>query len=391
MGGGAAGFFAAIHAAEKFPKAEIWIIEGSNKVLSKVLISGGGRCNVTNQIWQPAELAKNYPRGHIELVEPFQRFNSKHTVEWFERRGAKLKIEPDGRVFPVSNDSKTIADILVNEARRLGVKVLINQRVVDVKMHKNKWVVHTNTNAFESHSLAITTGSNLQMWNVLEKLGLQMVRPVPSLFSFHSSSQILRDLAGISLESVEVSLPKLGIKQQGAILITHEGLSGPAILKLSAWAARELAEAQYHFQLKINWLADFSEQDFALAIRQEQQLNPKKFVQKNPVLNIPKRFWQRLCELAEINEFRNYAEIGKKQVAKISELIFSAKVEIVGKSTNKDEFVTAGGVDLSEIDFTNFSSKKYPNLYLAGEVLNIDAITGGFNFQGAWTGGALMF
>lgn len=359
-------------------------------MLSKVLISGGGRCNVTNTIWKPAELVKNYPRGHKKLLKPFQEFNSSHTQEWFEHRGVRLKTEPDGRVFPTTDNSRSIANALEFEASKANVKVKIKHRVERITQHPTGWLLETSNGDIKSDVVVLTPGGSPKVWNMLETLGFTIVPPVPSLFTFHCTSPLLNDLAGISLPNAAVTLNGSKIVQHGPILITHEGVSGPAVLKLSAWAAREMHEKNYVFSIRVNWLSDIKQEDFIALIRKEQQENPKRYVAKNPLAGIPKRFWLRLCTLSNIPETRNYAEIGKKQIAKLCENVFNHILEVKGKSTNKDEFVTAGGVDLSEIDFSNFSAKRFNNLYLAGEVLNIDAVTGGFNFQAAWTGGYLI-
>ncbi|MFT5723480.1 MAG: putative Rossmann fold flavoprotein [Bacteroidia bacterium] len=389
VGGGAAGFFAAIHAAERHPNAQVTILEGSNKVLSKVLISGGGRCNVTNTIWKPEVLVSHYPRGHEVLLEPFQIFNSKDTQLWFENQGVKLKTEEDGRVFPVSDDSKSIANALMYEIERLGIKINYKCRADSFEQTDDSWKIHTNNETIDTDILIITTGGGPAVWRTLEMLGLSIVPPVPSLFTFHCKHPLLQDLAGISFPNVSVKEPNSKIEQSGPMLITHEGLSGPAILKLSAWAARALHDLNYRFQIKVNWLG-LTAKELKAAVQAGQIEHPKKHVINQPLLNIPKRFWTKLCEVSDIPNNRNYAEIGKKQIAKLSENLLQCTIEVTGKSTNKDEFVTAGGVDVDEIDFTSFSAKRFNNMYLAGEVLNIDGVTGGFNFQAAWTGGYLI-
>ncbi len=390
VGGGAAGFFAAIHAAVEHPNALITILEGSNKVLAKVLISGGGRCNVTNTISTPSELVQFYPRGHKELRKPFEQFSSDHTQEWFEKRGVQLKTELDGRVFPTTDNSKTIANALTWEAEKLGIHTRFKCRAESFEKTDDGWRIMTNSESIDTDILVIASGGSPRIWESLEKLGLKTIPPVPSLFTFHCQSPLLEELAGISLPNARVSIPKSKIVQEGPILITHEGLSGPAILKLSAWAARELYDMEYRFSFKLNWLGLDSAEKLIQELRNEQENNPKKYVSKNPVLDIPKRFWARVCKLCDIPETRNYAEIGKKQINKLSEILLNFQVSVTGKSTNKEEFVTAGGVDLSEINFDDFSAKNHSKLYLAGEVLDIDAVTGGFNFQAAWTAGYLV-
>lgn len=341
---------------------------------------------MTNQVWQPSELCRFYPRGHDALRKPFEVFNSKDTQNWFTDRGVRLKTEPDGRVFPVSDRSETIANMLISESQRLGVRTITSTRVTGL-FHKNKeWELDTNQGTFYANKVVLATGGNPLVWRFLDKLGFLIEPPVPSLFTFKCKSPLLDQLAGISLPEATVKINGTNVSQSGPILITHEGLSGPAILKLSAWGARELSDQNYTFDIRINWLG-ISHEDLTNAIRSEQQNNPKKYVVKNPVAGVPKRFWARVTSLCDIPETRNYAEIGKKQINRLCDILLASTIHVFGKSTNKEEFVTAGGVVLDEIDLNTFSSKKYPNLYLAGEVLNIDAVTGGFNFQAAWTGG----
>lgn len=354
-----------------------------------MLISGGGRCNVTNTISDPIELAKNYPRGYDQLTSCFQEFSTTDTKKWFESRGVRLKTEADGRVFPISDDSRTIANALQDAARQNNVDVILGRRAEDFVEKPDGWDIHTNQGVFHTDVLVITTGSSPSVWKLIKKLGLNTIEPVPSLFTFHCKSPIINQLPGISFPNATVSLIKTDIQQSGPILITHEGLSGPAILKLSAWAARELNERNYKGEIKVNWLS-LKQQDIANAIRFEQESNPKKHVVNKPILQIPKRFWTNLCALCDIPEQRNFAEIGKKQIAKLTTHLLHTQININGKSTNKEEFVTAGGVDLEEMNLVNFQSKNHKNLYLAGEVLNIDAVTGGFNFQAAWTAGYLI-
>ncbi len=388
IGGGAAGFFAAAEAGRQNPKASIAILEASNKVLSKVLISGGGRCNVTNRISQPEELARNYPRGHDFLVEPFRQFSSDHTQRWFTERGVRLKTEADGRVFPVSNKSTCIANTFISEVEKYGVDVRLKSRVNKICFLENGWQIETGTETYFTEKLVICSGSNSAIWSLCKSLGLDVTEPVPSLFTLHAQHELIRDHAGISFPESWVKLQK-GQSQSGPLLITHQGLSGPAILKLSAWEAIRFYNENYKATLRVNWVGRTKE-DLRNAIKKCQADHPKKHVHNIPLFNLSKRFWKRVCEVAQIPEQRNYAEIGKKQVARFEELLCDCPVEIYGKSTFKEEFVTAGGINLNEINPTDFSAKRFKGLYFAGEVLNIDAITGGFNFQAAWTGGYLI-
>ena len=388
IGGGAAGFFAAIHAAEKNKHRHILILEANKRVLSKVLISGGGRCNVTSSIFKPKELVQYYPRGHNYLLKPFQVFNSADTQTWFKSQGVQLKTEADGRAFPVSDDSNTIVDALVKRAQQLGIHIETSSRVVSFEKQGEEWSVETTGNTYKCNKLVVAGGGNKQLWAQLSKLDISIVSPVPSLFTFKITAPLLEDMAGISLPNVQTWLAGGKLKHQGPILITHEGLSGPATLKLSAWAARELFEADYKALVHVNWLG-LSFDEVKAVIQDAQSTQPKKHVQSTPLFNIPKRFWKQLCTLAGIPEQRNYAEIGKKQINPLIELLTNSKISVDGKSTNKDEFVTAGGVDLEDINLESFEVKKHPTLYIIGEALNIDAVTGGFNFQGAWTTGYL--
>lgn len=344
---------------------------------------------MTNKIWEPDELVKNYPRGGNELLQPFHSFNSKDTQNWFESEGIRLKTELDGRVFPTTNDSRSIANALIHKADKLDVTVKLGHRATGFSQKANQWDIETSNGNLVTDILVITTGGSPAIWKSLASLGMAIVPPVPSLFTFHCKHELLSDLPGISFPNATAKVGGKPIQQSGPILITHEGLSGPAILKLSAWGARELHELNYNFPITINWLG-LKDKQLVAAIKLEQETNPKKHVINKPVLDIPKRFWQRACELSGITVNRNYAEIGKKQIHKLIDLMLKFNIQVTGKSTNKDEFVTSGGVELSEINFTDFSVKRFSNVYLAGEVLNIDAVTGGFNFQAAWTGGYMI-
>ena len=388
IGGGAAGFFAAAEAGKRKPKARIAILEASNKVLSKVLISGGGRCNVTNRISDPKELAKNYPRGYDFLTGPFNSFSSNDTQRWFTERGVALKIEEDGRVFPVSNKSTSIANTLTHEVTKYGVDVILKSRVTQIHEHNDGWAVTAGTESYRCEKLVVCSGSNNAIWEMCKNLGLDVIAPVPSLFTLHAKHELIHDHAGISFPESSVKISK-GQPQSGPLLITHEGLSGPAVLKLSAWEAIRFHRENYKTTIRVNWIGQ-SKEDLRAAVKKCQADYPKKHVHNIPLFNLPKRFWKRVCELAQIPLERNYAEIGKKQIARFEELLCDCPIEVSGKSTFKEEFVTAGGINLNEIDPTDFSAKRFNGLYFAGEVLNIDAVTGGFNFQAAWTGGYLI-
>ena len=399
IGGGAAGFFAAITCAETNKNAEVIILERGKDVLNKVKISGGGRCNVTHAIWTPRELVKNYPRGARELMGPFSKFCTGDTVDWFAKRNVETKIEEDGRMFPVSDSSQSIVDCLWKSAKRAGVKVYTSSRVENIYPPEQKgqpWKVMINNgeNALYPDKIMMASGSNPKMWDVLKHLGHAIVPPVPSLFTFNIKDPRIKDLLGISMPNAEVKingidLPKKSRTAHGPLLITHWGLSGPAILKLSAIAARELNEKKYHFEISVNWRYGYSVNETTEDLEDLGNEISKKLVRSNPQFGFPQRLWHRLVDAADIPAERRWGEIGKKMRGKLASQIAQCTFQVNGKSTFKEEFVTAGGVELNEIDFQRFESKIHDNLFFAGEVLNIDAVTGGFNFQAAWTGGYL--
>lgn len=398
IGGGAAGFFAAINAAEKNPKLKITILEKGKEVLSKVRISGGGRCNLTHAEFLPQNLVKNYPRGEKELLSPFHRFMCGDVMEWFESRGVALKTEEDGRVFPMSNSSKTIIDCFLKEIKKHNITLLTQQNVVDFCLVNNFWEVKTTHDVFSASKLVVTTGSNPKIWNLLGNLGHTIVKPVPSLFTFNTSDSFIKDLAGISVLA-EVSLldlqgASLKVSNVSPLLITHWGFSGPAILKLSAWGARIMEMFDYQCVLQVNWLVHNTEiwnQEEAFSFLQTmKQHQARKMLQNTSLLHLPKRLWLRLLEKAELSPNSVWADLSKPQIRKLAETLTHSRFVINGKSVFKDEFVTSGGVALSEINFKTFESKLFKNLYLAGEIIDVDAITGGFNFQNAWTGAYLI-
>ncbi len=394
VGGGAAGFFAAINAAKKNVGLKIAILERGKEVLQKVKVSGGGRCNVTHACFEPEKLVKFYPRGESDLLEPFKKFNPTHTIEWFESRGVKIKKEADGRMFPSSDSSQTIIDCLMYEARKNGIEIIRNARVEDfeyIDSQEFKWKIKVlGERIFHAKKLMIGTGSDTAIWRLLEKLDLKIIPAVPSLFTFNIKDERISDLMGLSVPKAKVKIIGTKFESEGPLLITHWGLSAPAILKLSAWAARELNDLNYKFKIEVNWLNISSLEEVKLHLHKQISEQSKKNVMLNSELGIPIRLWKSLCKAVEIGEFQKWAETGKKHIQRLAEQLTACKFEVNGKSTFKEEFVTAGGVDLSEIDMSSFSSKKFPSLFMAGEVLNIDAITGGFNFQAAWTGGWLI-
>ena len=389
VGGGAAGFFTAINIAEKNKHLKVAILERGKEVLSKVRISGGGRCNVTHACFVPNDLVKFYPRGEKELRGPFHQFCSGDTIEWFENHGVALKIEEDGRMFPESNSSQTIIDCFTDNVHKLGIQVLTSQSVQSLFKTKEFWKVETNKETFACKKIIISAGSNPKVWEMLSELGHSIIPPVPSLFTFNIKDPRIKDLMGLSaFASVKVKGSKLSAS--GPLLITHWGMSGPGILRLSAWGARELADKNYQFALLVNWLNDVDLEEAVDVLKNLKEEHTKKTIIKKSPFEFPNRLWESLVLASGISEETKWADLSKKQINQLAEQLTNGVFQVNGKSTFKEEFVTAGGVDLKEINFKTMESKLLPNLYLAGEVLNIDAITGGFNFQNAWTGGFII-
>jgi predicted Rossmann fold flavoprotein len=388
IGGGAAGFFAAINCAEKNPDFEITLFEKSSSLLSKVKISGGGRCNVTYACFNARELVKNYPRGEKQLLGPFTRFNPSNTIQWFRQRDVEIKKQKDGRMFPVTDSSQTIIDCFLQEAKRLGIKIKMQSGIEEMQSHNSGWQLKTSKGETNfADSVIVTSGSSHHIWGVLKKLGHKIITPVPSLFTFNIPDNYLKGLEGLSVDNAVVSVAAEKIfKSSGALLITHWGFSGPAILKLSAWGAVELAEKKYRFELYVNWI-NKNWADVVATLKQSKLQAAKKNVQANPMFDIPRRLWEKFVEHSQIKSPLNFADLSNRQIEMLASTLTASVFSVNGKSTFKDEFVTAGGVDLKEIDFTTMQSRKFPGLFFAGEVLNIDAITGGFNFQAAWTTG----
>lgn len=389
IGGGAAGFFTAINIVEKNPKLKVAILERGKSVLEKVRISGGGRCNVTHACFVPNDLAKFYPRGERELKGPFNQFCSGDTVEWFEKHGVELKIEDDGRMFPVSNSSQTIVECFLKATQKLKIDVLTGHSVQELFKFNNYWKVSTNQEVFICQKVVMTTGSNPKIWELLQNLGHTIVQPVPSLFTFNIKDVRIKDLMGLSAMAT-VKVKKSKLEASGPLLITHWGMSGPGILRLSAWGARELADKKYQFAIQVNWL---NETTFDVALdllKNIKEENAKKLVSKYAHFELPKRLWENLTKASGISEELKWADVNKKQMISFIEQLVYGEFQVTGKSTFKEEFVTAGGIDLKEVNFKTMGSKLLSNVYFAGEILNIDAITGGFNFQNAWTGGFIV-
>ena len=382
IGGGAAGFFCAANLDES--KFEVTILEQNSDVLQKVKISGGGRCNVTHACFDPRELVNFYPRGNKELLSVFHKFQPGDTMDWFEQRNVPLKIENDNRIFPESNSSQTIINTLVEEVSNKNFEVKTKSVVLEIRKIENQYLVKTNSEEFLADYIIYATGSSPKSLKLIQNLGHKIIEPVPSLFTFNIKNETLKDLPGTSFNNAEISIPKLKTDESGPMLITHWGLSGPAILKISAWKAVELAELKYQFEVLVNFLGidvESAEEIF----KKFRQGNPKKSIGSSKIFDITSRFWHRILWLSKVDLEKNISNISAKELHKIFEKLCQNVMKVSGKSTYKDEFVTAGGVDLKEINFKNMSSKILENFYVAGEVLNIDAVTGGFNFQACWS------
>ena len=389
VGGGAAGFFTAINIVERNPKAKVAILERGAEVLGKVRISGGGRCNVTHACFEPNELVKFYPRGEKELRGPFHQFCSGDTIEWFERHGVALKIEDDGRMFPVSNSSQTIIDCFLKATQQLGIKVLTGQSVQSIFKKDNYWKIDTQNQNYQAENLILATGSNPKIWEMLQEFGHAIIPPVPSLFTFNSKDPRIKELPGVSAK-VTVRVKDTKLEATGPLLITHWGMSGPAILKLSAWGARILHDKNYQFTLLVNWLNTIDTEEAIAQLKTLKQEQAKKTVAKKSPFELTNRLWESLVLAAGISTETKWADLSKTQLQHLTQQLTNGVFQINGKSTFKEEFVTAGGIDLKEINFKTMESKIHPNLYFAGEIVNIDAITGGFNFQNAWTSGFIV-
>lgn len=383
IGGGAAGFFTAIQYAEVNPGRKVRILESSKRVLSKVEISGGGRCNVTHACFDPREMTGYYPRGNKELLGPFNRFLCGDMMGWLEERGVPVKIEEDGRVFPVSDDSKSIIELFLSRCKQYGIGIETGRRVDRLQKEADLWVIGCGQDLFRARQVMWATGSSPAAWKLLAGIGHTIVDPVPSLFTFNIREKALHQMAGISVPSAQIYLPGQDMSATGPLLITHWGLSGPAVLRLSAWGARELHASGYKFDVRVSWTG-WDPEGTAEWISQRRQLEGARLCGSSPPEEVPKRLWQYILKKAGCTDLR-WADLTRENISRltgsISEMLFHAD----GKSTFKEEFVTCGGVDTREVDFRTMESRIHQGLYLAGEVLNIDAVTGGFNFQAAWT------
>ncbi|PJD96094.1 MAG: aminoacetone oxidase family FAD-binding enzyme [Parachlamydia sp.] len=386
IGGGAAGFFGAISCAAKNPEAHVFLLEKNRQILAKVRISGGGRCNVTHACFDPQELASHYPRGSKALLGPFYRFQPKDTIEWFEKRGVELKIEDDGRMFPITDSSQTIIDCLLAESRKLKVDLRLEAGIENIQKSGEGFdLILSDGSELYADRLLIATGSHPAAHQWALALGHSIVPPVPSLFTFTIPNFPLQELAGISVECAEASISETSLVQSGPLLITHWGFSGPAILKLSAWGARILHQKAYQGTLSINWLPHLTVEKLRQMLLQWKIDFPRKQISTDNPCGMPRQLWKALGAHAGIPLEKKWANLDNLSLTKLLQVLRQDSYSIHGKSTYKQEFVTCGGVNLDEINFKTMESRVCKNLYFAGEVLDIDGVTGGFNFQSAWT------
>jgi predicted Rossmann fold flavoprotein len=390
VGGGAAGFFAAITCAETNPANEVSIYERGSEFLTKVRISGGGRCNVTHACFEARAMSERYPRGKRALISPLHRFSPTETVAWFEKRGVRLKTEPDGRMFPETDSSQTIIDCLIGEAQAAGVRPFTRRGIDAVRLRDSHFELTLAGGKVTmcDRLLLATGGTRSRSGELLARsLGHTLLPPVPSLFSFHVANSWLRTLPGVSVQNVEASVAGTRLRERGALLITHQGVSGPAILRLSAWGARILHEVDYKFGLHLNWLPDFSAEEIREGLRSMRETNPNRRVSNSPIAPLPARLWEELTKAAGIASETRWTTLARANANRLGSLLAQTELEIHGKSLNKEEFVTCGGVKLDAVDFKTMESRIAPGLYFAGELLDVDGLTGGFNFQSAWTTG----
>jgi predicted Rossmann fold flavoprotein len=390
VGGGAAGFFAGIACARANPAASVSIYERGSEFLTKVRISGGGRCNVTHACFDPRALSERYPRGERFLISPLNRFSPSDTVTWFEERGVKLKTEEDGRMFPVTDSSQTIIDCLVKEAEAAGVRLLARREIRDIRRTAGggfEFTLGNETISFDRLLLATGGSRSPAGAQIARSFGHTIAPAVPSLFSFHVATPWLRLLPGVSVPNVEASVPGVRLREQGALLITHQGVSGPAILRLSAWGARSLHAADYEFVLRLNWLPELNEEQIRAKLKSLRESNPNRQVVNSPLAPLPARLWEQLVLAAGIDPDTRWTTLSRASANGLVEQLVRTELPVNGKSLNKEEFVTCGGVELREVNFKTMESRLVPGLYFAGELLDLDGITGGFNFQAAWTTG----
>jgi predicted Rossmann fold flavoprotein len=397
IGGGAAGFFGAIHAAQ-FPHTSVTLIEAGRQPLAKVRVSGGGRCNVTHHCFEPSQLVQNYPRGGKALRGAFSRFQPLDVVRWFNAEGVKLKTEADGRMFPISDDSETIVEALMFAAKKAGVVILTNLLVQKVEyLGTNKFdITFKNRENLLCDRLLLATGSSPSGYAIARSLGHELEAPVPSLFTFNIKDSKLHELAGVSVNPAIVKLinsvsaekkksSRNQLEQSGALLITHWGLSGPAVLKLSAWAARELHECNYQAKLAVNWIPSLKAEAVKQILLSAKTDQPKKFISNYCPVDVSLRLWEYLLDKADVEPEKRWADVSNKAIQQITNVLTASEYAIAGKGAFKEEFVTCGGVRLQDVNFQTMESKICSGLFFAGEILDIDGVTGGFNFQNAWT------
>jgi len=393
VGGGAAGFFAALACAETGGTEEIVLLEKGPQFLAKVRISGGGRCNVTHACYDPREFASRYPRGSRELIGLLHQFQASDTVAWFAARGVELKTEADGRMFPITDSSQTIVDCLVTAARAAGIHVRTHCAVEGVAQPQGGGFALTLSEGrtLECDRLLLATGGCRApaLGQLAVSLGHTLAPPVPSLFTFHVALPWLRALAGVSVSSVEVSVPDTDLCERGPLLVTHTGVSGPAVLRLSAWGARVLHARQYQFVLRVNWLPERSEEDMASLLQQRREQQAARQLANAPIAPLPARLWQQIVLAAGIAAPTRCADVSRAAQHALIRQLRAMEFPVTGKSLNQDEFVTCGGVPLAEVNLKTMESRRCAGLYFAGELLDVDGITGGFNFQAAWTTGWL--
>jgi predicted Rossmann fold flavoprotein len=388
IGGGAAGFFAAINAARLNPLLDVVLLEKTTKLLSKVRVSGGGRCNVTHACFDAAELVKFYPRGGKELRGAFSRFAVAQTIAWFEARGIELHTEADGRMFPITNDSETIARCLLDEAVRWHVRIQTQTEVLQILPHESSFQLHLHDGkTLHADAVIVTAGGHAKKsgYDFLKSTGHALIDPVPSLFTFNLPKNPVTELMGVSVPHADVKIRSTKLRSSGPLLVTHWGLSGPAVLKASAWGARDLANLQYNFQAQILWIPDLDVEDVFAIFLELREHHPTKTIGNSVSFGLPTRLWNFLLRKAGLQETERWADLAHVRMRKWAETIAADVYEVRGKTTFKEEFVTAGGIALHEIDFKTMQSKRCENLFFAGEILDIDGVTGGFNFQAAWT------
>jgi predicted Rossmann fold flavoprotein len=391
LGGGAAGFFAAISAKTHHPEAEVILFEKTSNVLAKVKVSGGGRCNVTNGNTDINSLCLSYPRGGKKLKKILHQFSTQDTKNWFEKRGVPLNTEADQRIFPVSNQSQSIIDCLMEAIEKLGVNIKRSSHIKSLKRKEEKWILQFNDNgkskSFDSVIVATGGSPKLKSFDWLKNLGHKIIPPVPSLFTFNMPKEPITALMGIAVEEAQVRISGTKILTQGPLLITHWGMSGPAILKASSFGARALSDKEYQFEVQVNWLNESNTELLFEKLQAFIEINPQKKVINHKAFPLPQRLWKHLVVTCGIPVSRSWKELGKKKSRQLITLLSQHKFKVAGKTTFKEEFVTCGGVSLDDVDLNTLKSKIVPNLYFAGEVIDVDAITGGYNFQAAWSTG----